>query len=118
VLLYDGQAFMVAKSARIKVLAELNGETVCVEKGTTHQQRLADIFAARGLTVKPLVIDSSKEVAEAFFAGRCRAYTSDASQLAAMRVRAPGGAQGFDILPERVSKEPLGPVVCAATPNG
>jgi general L-amino acid transport system substrate-binding protein len=111
VLFYDGQAFMVAKSAGIKALGELNGATVCVEKGTTHQQRLADVFAARGLTVKPLVIDSSKQVAETFFAGRCRAYTSDASQLAAARVRAPGGAQGFDILPERVSKEPLGPVV-------
>ncbi|MGB8433654.1 MAG: amino acid ABC transporter substrate-binding protein [Burkholderiales bacterium] len=111
VLFYDGQAFMVAKSAGIKALAELDGATVCVEKGTTHQQRLADVFAARGLAVKPLVIDSSKEVAEAFFAGRCRAYTSDASQLAAVRVRAPGGAQEFAILPERVSKEPLGPVV-------
>jgi general L-amino acid transport system substrate-binding protein len=111
VLFYDGQAFMVAKSAGIKALTELNAATVCVEKGTTHHQRLADVFAARGLAVKPLVVDSSKEVAETFFAGRCRAYTSDASQLAAVRARAPGGAQGFEILPERVSKEPLGPVV-------
>jgi general L-amino acid transport system substrate-binding protein len=111
VLFYDGQGFLVAKSAGIKALGELNGATVCVEKGTTHEQRLPDVFAARGLTVKPLVIDSSREVAEAFFAGRCRAYTSDASQLAAVRARAPEEAQGFVILPERISKEPLGPVV-------
>ncbi len=111
VLFYDGQGFLVAKSAGVKTLAGLNGATVCVEKGTTHAQRLADVFAARGLTVKPLVIDSSREVAEAFFAGRCRAYSSDTSQLAAVRAGAPGGAQGFVILPERVSKEPLGPAV-------
>jgi general L-amino acid transport system substrate-binding protein len=111
VLFYDGQGFLVAKSTGVKALADLNGATVCVEKGTTHVQRLPDVLAARGLTVKPLVIDSSREVAEAFFAGRCRAYTSDASQLAAVRARAPDGAQGFVILPERISKEPLGPVV-------
>jgi general L-amino acid transport system substrate-binding protein len=61
--------------------------------------------------VSPLVIDSAAQVAEAFFAGRCQAYTSDASQLAAARLRAPGGPQGYVILAERISKEPLGPVV-------
>jgi general L-amino acid transport system substrate-binding protein len=111
VLYYDGQAFMVAKGARIRTPADLHGATVCVVKGTTHVQNLVEYFGARRLAVKPLVIDSSSEAAAAFFAGRCRAITSDASQLAATRLRAPGGQQNYVILPERISKEPLGPVV-------
>ena len=111
VLYYDGQAFMVARTAGLRTSADLHGATVCVEKGTTHVQNIAEYYAARGLTVKPLVIDSSVEVADAFFAGRCKAITSDASQLAAARLRAPGGQQNYVILPERISKEPLGPVV-------
>lgn len=111
VLFFDGQGFLVTKSSSVRSVADLNGATVCVEKGTTHEQNLIDHFAAHGLAVKPLVIDSSARVAEAFFAGRCRAYTSDASQLAAVRARAPGGTRDFTILPERISKEPLGPVV-------
>lgn len=111
VLFYDGQAFMVPKKAGISKIAGLNGATVCVEKGTTHQARLEDWFAARDLKITPLVIDSAREVAEAFFAGRCQAYTSDASQLAAARVHAKGGADAFVILPERISKEPLAPAV-------
>jgi general L-amino acid transport system substrate-binding protein len=117
VLLYDGQAFLVPKSARIAKVVDLRGVTVCVEKGTTHIDNLADYFALRGQTVKPLVIDSAQEVAQAFFAGRCQAYTSDASQLAAVRLRAPGGAQAFKILPERISKEPLAPVVLQGDPE-
>ena len=111
VLFYDGQGFLVAKSSDISSVADLNGATVCVEKGTTHEQNLIDHFAAQGLAVKPLVIDSSEQVAAAFFAGRCRAYTSDASQLAAVQARAAGGTRVFALLPERISKEPLGPVV-------
>lgn len=111
VLFYDGQGFMVPRSSGVKTPADLNGATVCVEKGTTHEQNLADYAAARGMTMKPLVIDSVKEVNEAFFSGRCKAYTSDASQLAAARLLAPRGTEGFIILPERISREPLGPVV-------
>lgn len=113
VLFHDGQAFMVAKSTGLIRLADLREGTVCVEKGTTHQRNLADHARAHGLAWQPLVIDSASAVAEAFFAGRCRAYTSDASQLAAARLGAPGGPQAFTILPERISKEPLGPVVVA-----
>jgi general L-amino acid transport system substrate-binding protein len=76
-----------------------------------------EYFARSGLSVTPLVIDSAREVADAFFAGRCRAYTSDASQLAAARLRAPGGPQAFTILPERISKEPLAPVVWGGDPQ-
>lgn len=111
VLFYDGQGFLVAKSAGIGALADLNGATICVEKGTTHEQHLVDYFVARGLVAKPLVIDSSAGVATAFFAGKCRAYTSDGAQLAAVLARSPGVAKDFVILKERISREPLGPVV-------
>ncbi len=111
VLFYDGQAFMVPKAKRVKSLKDLNGATICVEKGTTHESRLLDSFAMRDMTAKPLVVDSAREVAEAFFAGKCAAYSSDASQLAAVRSRAPDGAKRYVILPERISKEPMGPVI-------
>lgn len=114
ILFYDGQGFMVPKVANIARLAELNGATVCVEKGTTHTDNLVEYAATHGLSLTPLVIDSAAEVAAAFFAGRCNAYTSDASQLAAVRLSAPAGAGGpgaFEILSERISKEPLAPVV-------
>jgi general L-amino acid transport system substrate-binding protein len=111
VLFYDGQGFMVPASAAVKTPADLANKTVCVEKGTTHAKRLVEHFGARGLKISALVVDSAAGVAAAYFGGRCAAYTSDASQLAAMRLRAPGGARTHVILPERISKEPLGPVV-------
>jgi general L-amino acid transport system substrate-binding protein len=110
VLFYDGQGFLVPASAGVTSVAQLGGATVCVEKGTTHEDNLREYLSARGVRVTPLVIDSTAGVADAFFAGRCRAYTSDASQLAAVRLRAPAG-RDFLILPERISKEPLAPVV-------
>ncbi len=117
ILFYDGQGFMVPTAANITTLADLDGATVCVEKGTTHQRTLAAFFKAKGWSVEPLVIDSAPKAAEAFFAGRCRAYTSDAAQLAAMRLRAPGGPQAFAILPELISREPLSPVVWGGDPE-
>src|SRR5262245_5776708 len=111
VLFYDGQAFMVPQGAGIAPPTELRRAPGCVAQGPTHERTPARYFGARGLSVSPLVIDSAAQLAEAFFAGRCQAVTSDASQLAAARLRAPGGPQGYVILPERISKEPLGPVV-------
>jgi general L-amino acid transport system substrate-binding protein len=113
VLLYDGQAFVVPKKNAPKNLAGLDGAAICVEKGTTHAENLVEYFSGRKINVTPLIIDSAQEVAAAFFAGRCRAYTSDASQLSAMRATAPAGRQDYLILPERISKEPLGPAVRA-----
>ena len=107
---YDAQAFMVPAASSVKSPAQLKGATVCVEKGTTNERNLVDYFAARSLSVTPLVIDSTIEVAEAFFGGRCAAYTADAAHLAAARLRAPEG-RAFRILPERISKEPLAPAV-------
>lgn len=111
VLFYDGQGFLVKKSSGISTVADLNGATVCVEKGTTHEQNLVDRLAARGLVVKPLVIDSSAGIADAFFAGKCSAYTSDSAQLAVVQARSPGAGKDLAILKERISREPLGPVV-------
>lgn len=108
---YDGQAFMVRADSGIATAAALQGATVCVEKGTTHERNMVRYFAARGRAVETMEVDSAAGAAAAFFAGRCRAYTSDAAQLAVLRLQAPGGAQDFTILPERISKEPLGPVV-------
>ena len=113
VLYFDRQGFMVPAKSAIKTLARLKGASVCVQKGTTSMQRLADYSTQHALGIKPLVIDSAVGVVDAFFAGKCEAYTSDVSQLAAARLRAPGGEKSFVILAERISKEPLGPVVRA-----
>ncbi len=111
VIFYDGQAFMVPRRSGVKTVDELAGATVCVEKGTSSETHLVEYFAARRLRVTPLVIDSVSEVGDAFFAGRCRAYTADAARLAAARLRAPQGTRDYVILPERISQEPVGPVV-------
>ena len=117
VLFFDGQAFLVPIGAGISAPTQLKGATVCVEKGTTHERNLARYAKRQGLSFTPLVIDSAPEVAAAFFAGRCDAYTSDASQLAAARAQAPGGPDRYLILPERISKEPLAPVVWGDDPE-
>jgi general L-amino acid transport system substrate-binding protein len=111
VLFYDSQGFLVPANSGIKALAQLKGATVCVVKGTTSGQNLADYSAANGLDISPLAGESEGGSLEAFFAGRCRAYTSDTSQLVAARLRSPAASRAYVILPERISKEPLGPVV-------
>ena len=111
VLFYDSQGFLVPADSGIKAAAQLKGATVCVVKGTTSGQNLADYSAANGLDIRPLVSESMSGSLEALLAGHCRALTSDASQLAAARVRSLGGSRAYVFLPERISKEPLGPVV-------
>jgi general L-amino acid transport system substrate-binding protein len=111
VLFYDGQGFLVADSKGIDSPLQLDGAIVCVEKGTTHVANLQRYAHRQGITLTPLVLDSAPEVAVAFFAGRCAAYSSDSGQLAAARLQAPGGPEGYRLLPERISKEPLAPVV-------
>ena len=114
ILFYDGQGFMVP--AKIASLADLDGATICVGRGTTHQRNLETYFETKSWSVKPLLIDSAPEAAKALFAGRCRAYTSDASLLAAMRLRA-SDPQAFVILPERISREPLSAAVWGGDPE-
>jgi len=117
ILFYDGQGFMVPTAAHIDTLAALDGAKVCVEKGTTNERTLDAYFQAQGWSVEPVVADSAPKAAEALFAGRCTAYTADAAQLAAMRLRAPGGPQAFAILPERISREPISPAVWGGDPE-
>ncbi|HUH83277.1 MAG TPA: amino acid ABC transporter substrate-binding protein [Stellaceae bacterium] len=108
---YDGQGFMVPVKSGIKSAKELNGATICVQPGTTTELNLADYFRANHLTYKPLVIEKLDEVENAYFSGRCDAYTTDRSGLAATRAaKAPNPADHV-ILPEIISKEPLAPAV-------
>ncbi len=108
---YDNQAVMVPRAGGARRLEDLKGATVCAVKGTTHVARLEDTFASRKIAYVPLVLDSLTAATAAFFEGRCQAFTSDQSTLWALRVRAPGGAERYDILPELISREPLAPVV-------
>ena len=111
---YDGQGFMVPKKLGVKSAKELNGATVCVAPGTTTELNLADYFRANKMSFKPVVIEKVDEIRSAFFSGRCDVYTTDASALAATRVAnvpAPLTQDDFMILPEIISKEPLGPAV-------
>lgn len=108
---YDGQGFMVAKKLGVKAAKDLNGATVCVQPGTTTELNLADYFRTNKLEIKPVVIEKFDEVVAAFFSGRCDAFTTDASQLAAIRATRASNPDDYVILPELISKEPLGPVV-------
>jgi general L-amino acid transport system substrate-binding protein len=108
---YDGQGFMVWKKLKVKSAKDLNGATICVQPGTTTELNLADWFRANRMTFKPVVIDKLEEVLNAYFAGRCDVFTTDMSGLVAVRgSRAPNAADHV-ILPEVISKEPLGPLV-------
>ncbi|WP_395712461.1 amino acid ABC transporter substrate-binding protein [Reyranella sp.] len=108
---YDGQGFMVNKKLGVKSAKELNGATVCVQPGTTTELNLADYFRANKMTFKPVVIEKVEEVRAAFFAGRCDVFTTDASGLYATRAANAPNPADYVILPEIISKEPLGPVV-------
>ena len=111
ILFYDGQGFMVPRRGKVRRIADLKGATICVVKGTTSEQNLADYFRAHGWTYQPLVLESVAEIRDALVSGRCQAYTSDASQLASVRMEVPEGTKRYTILPDLISKEPLGPVV-------
>ena len=113
VTFYDGQGFMVPKKLGVKSAKELDGATVCVQPGTTTELNLADYFRANKMKFTPVVIENLQEVNAAFFSGRCDVYTTDASGLASIRKNdAPKGkSDDYEILPEIISKEPLGPVV-------
>ncbi len=116
VLFYDSQAFLVPTESGITTIAELNGATVCVEKGTRSVLNMKDYFIAQGLSVNPLTFNSPVEMTAALSDGRCAACTGDASQLVAMRLHAPGGSAAFKILPDSISNEPFCPVVWGGDP--
>ncbi len=108
---YDGQGFMVPKSLGVTSAMDLDGASVCVQPGTTTELNLADFFRANDMDFEPVVIESQAEVTAAYFAGRCDVFTTDASGLAATRANDAPNPEDHAILPELISKEPLGPVV-------
>ncbi|CDP53573.1 amino acid ABC transporter substrate-binding protein [Paradevosia shaoguanensis] len=107
---YDGQGFMVRKSDGIASALDLSGANICIESGTTTELNAADYFAANNLEYKPIVFVDQDEVVKAFEDGRCDVYTTDSSALAAERSKF-ANPDDYIILPEIISKEPLGPVV-------
>ena len=108
---YDGQGFMVPAKGKIKSAKQLKGATVCVQSGTTTEKNLSDFSKANNLAIKPVVFDTQEATNKAYFAGRCQAYTTDASGLASVRNKEASNPEDHLILPELISKEPLGPSV-------
>jgi general L-amino acid transport system substrate-binding protein len=107
---YDGQGFMVSKDLGVTSAKELDGATVCIQTGTTTELNLADFFKTNGMSYQPVPIQTEAEARQQFLGGACDAYTTDASGLAAARSGYPN-PENYIILPEIISKEPLGPVV-------
>ena len=107
---YDGQGLLVNKKLGVKNAKQLDGATVCVQAGTTTELNLSDYFRTNKMKYTPITYDKSDESAKALEAGRCDVLTSDQSQLYAQRIKLakPGD---YVVLPEVISKEPLGPVV-------
>lgn len=107
---YDGQGFMTRADAGVSSVNDLDGATICVDKGTTNEVNLADYFRANNLTYTSLVFDKADETIKTYEAGRCDAYTIGMTGLASARVQLAAPDEHV-ILPEVISKEPLGPVV-------
>lgn len=108
---YDGQGFMVPVKSKIKSAKQLKGQTVCVQSGTTTEKNLTDFSRANKLNIKPVVFEKVEAATGAYFSGRCIAYTTDASGLASVRNKEAKVPAEHVILPELISKEPLGPMV-------
>jgi general L-amino acid transport system substrate-binding protein len=108
---YDGQGFMVPTKSNIKSAKQLKGQTVCVQSGTTTEKNLTDYSRGNNLNIRPVVFEKVEAATGAYFAGRCIAYTTDASGLASVRNQEARVPADHVILPELISKEPLGPMV-------
>ena len=107
---YDGQGFIAHKSLNVKSAKELDGASICIQTGTTTELNLADYFRANKMKYQPVPIETNQEARANYTAKRCDAYTTDASGLAATRATFDNPADHV-ILPEIISKEPLGPLV-------
>ncbi|MDE0920046.1 MAG: amino acid ABC transporter substrate-binding protein [Arenicellales bacterium] len=105
---YDGQGFMVKKSLGIGSAKELDGASVCIQTGTTTELNLADYFSSNGMKYEPVTIETNDEARQNYEANRCDVYTTDASGLASTRSALPD-PDAHMVLPEIISKEPLGP---------
>ncbi|ADZ93335.1 amino acid ABC transporter substrate-binding protein [Marinomonas mediterranea] len=107
---YDGQGFMVRNDLGVTSAMELDGATVCTEQGTTTELNMADFFRKHGLSYVPVIVQKADEALAAYASGRCDVFTTDKSGLAAHRSKL-ADPSAHVILPETISKEPLGPVV-------
>ena len=107
---YDGQGFLVKKSLKVNSALELNSASVCVQTGTTTEQNLADYFKGNNMKYEVIAFASADETIKAYESGRCDVFTSDVSQLYAERLKLANPAD-HAVLPEVISKEPLGPMV-------
>jgi general L-amino acid transport system substrate-binding protein len=107
---YDGQGFLVKKSLKVNSALELNSASVCVQTGTTTEQNLADYFKGNNMKYEVIAFGTADETIKAYESGRCDVFTSDVSQLYAERLKLANAADHV-VLPEVISKEPLGPMV-------
>jgi len=107
---YDGQGFMVPKSLGVSSAKDLDGATVCIQTGTTTELNLADYFRSNNISYEPVPIETNAEAQQQYLAGACDVYTTDASGLAATRATFENASDHI-LLPEIISKEPLGPLV-------
>jgi general L-amino acid transport system substrate-binding protein len=108
---YDGQGFLVPKRLKLTSPKQLKGAEICTQSGTTNEKNVADYFRAQGVKVKTVVFEGFEASFKAFFAGRCQAFTTDASALAGLRNKEAKNPDDYVVLPDLISKEPLGPVV-------
>ena len=107
---YDGQGFLVKKSLKVNSALELNSASICVQTGTTTEQNLADYFKGNNMKYEVIAFGSADETVKAYELGRCDVFTADVSQLFAERLKLSNPAD-HNVLPEVISKEPLGPMV-------
>lgn len=107
---YDGQGFLIRKSLKVNSALELNGASICVQTGTTNEQNVSDYFNGNHMKYELIAFGTADETVKAYESGRCDVFTSDISQLYSIRLKlsAPGD---HAVLPEVISKEPLGPLV-------
>ena len=105
---YDGQGFIVTKKSKITSAKKLVNAEICVQSGTTTEKNLTDYFKSINVKMKPVVFEGFEASVKAFFSGRCQAYTTDASGLASIRNKEAANPDDYVILPELISKEPLG----------
>jgi general L-amino acid transport system substrate-binding protein len=111
VVYYDGQGFMVPAKSKFKSAKQLKGQTVCVQSGTTTEKNMTDFSRTYDLKLKPVVFEKLEAATGAYFSGRCAAFTTDAAGLASVRAKEAKNPADHAILPELISKEPLGPMV-------
>jgi general L-amino acid transport system substrate-binding protein len=105
---FDGQGFLVKTEAGITSARQLDGATICLLPGTTNELNVADYFRTHNMRFTPVIMDNVEELRAAFMAGRCDSYSTDASALATYRASQGANAERFVVLPDIISKEPLG----------